>query len=174
MVKVGILGSGFGRYHAELYQKLGGFEVVLMFGRDEKKLGEIEENLNIRTTTDINKVIKNEQIDIIDICLPTPLHAHWAIEALKCGKHVFCETPLTYNLDDAEQILQASDKYKRMVFVDLFFKFSPPHQIALDHTKSLELGEIKSVHSYNKTAPVWGTLGLQKNVRISTSIILIF
>lgn len=164
MVKVGILGTGFGRHHAELYKKTTGFEVVLIYGRDENKLREINETLNIRTTTDIYEIIQNDEIDLVDICLPTTLHAKWAIEALKHRKHVFCETPLSYQLDEAEHILSTSVEYQKNVFVDLFFKFSTPHQVAINKIKSLELGEVRSFHSYNKTAPIWGNLGLQKNV----------
>lgn len=164
MVKVGILGTGFGRHHAELYTKTNGFEVILIYGRDENKLREINETLNIRTTTDIYEIINNEQIDLVDICLPTTLHAEWAIEALKHRKHVFCETPLSYQIEEAENILNISEEYQRNVFVDLFFKFSTPHHIAINKIKNLELGEVKSFRSYNKTASIWGNLGLQKNV----------
>jgi UDP-N-acetylglucosamine 3-dehydrogenase len=164
VIKVGILGTGFGRQHAELYKKTTGFEVVLIYGRDENKLREINRSLNIETTTDIYEIINNEEIDLVDICLPTSLHAKWAIEALKHHKHVFCETPLSYQIDEAENILNISEDCQRNVFVDLFFKFSTPHQITINKIKNLELGEVKSFHSYNKTAPIWGNLGLQKNV----------
>ncbi|XOK61710.1 Gfo/Idh/MocA family protein [Paenibacillus elgii] len=164
MVKVGILGTGFGRQHAELYKKIKGFEVVLIYGRDENKLREINETLNIGTTTDIYEIIEHEEIDVVDICLPTPLHAKWAIEALKHRKHVFCETPLCCQMDEAENILHTSEQYQRHVFVDLFFKFSTPHHITINKIQNLEFGEVISCRSYNKTAPVWGNLGLQKNV----------
>ncbi len=164
MVKVGILGTGFGRQHAELYKKMTDFEVVFIFGRDENKLEEINKTLNIETTTDIYEILKNEEIDLVDICLPTSLHTKWAIEALKHHKHVFCETPLSYQIEEAEEILKISEDYQRNVFVDLFYKFSTPHHITINKIKNLEFGEVKSFRSYNKTAPNWGNLGLQKNV----------
>ncbi|GGG59323.1 Gfo/Idh/MocA family protein [Paenibacillus radicis (ex Gao et al. 2016)] len=164
MIKVGILGTGFGRQHAELYKRMTGFEVGLIYGRDENKLREINKTLNIATTTDIYEILENEEIDLVDICLPSSLHAKWSIEALKHHKHVFCETPLTYRIDEAEEILKVSKEYQRNVFVDLFFKFSTPHHITINKIKNDELGEVKSFRSYNKTAPNWGNLGLQKNV----------
>lgn len=164
MIKVGILGTGFGRQHAEIYKKIKGFEVVLIYGRNENKLSEINKVLNIDTTTDIDEIIKNEEINLVDICLPTPLHAKWAIEALKHHKHVFCETPLSYQLGEAKEILKISEEYQKNVFVDLFYKFSTPHHITINKIKNLELGEVKSFLSYNKTAPNWGNLGLHKNV----------
>ncbi|MEO3946276.1 Gfo/Idh/MocA family oxidoreductase [Gorillibacterium sp. CAU 1737] len=164
MIKVGVLGTGFGRQHVELYKRLDGVEVVAVYGRNEQKRKEIQEELSTPVTADIQDILTNEEIDVVDICLPTDLHAKWAIEALKHGKHVFCETPLTYKQEEAEEIRRAAEQAGRHVFVDLFYKFSTPHQIAIEKVKNGELGTVKSARSHNKTAPNWGNLGLSKNV----------
>jgi len=164
MIKVGILGAGFGETHAELYKKIEGFQIVSIFGRNQEKLNNIGEKHNIQTTTDINSIITNPNIDLVDICLPTELHSEWAIEAMKNGKHVFCETPVAYNFNEAEAIRQASSEYKKNVFVNLFIKFSAPHKYAMDMIKNGNCGKLLGIRSYNKTSPRWGDLGLQKNV----------
>nr|WP_308743125.1 Gfo/Idh/MocA family oxidoreductase [uncultured Anaerocolumna sp.] len=164
MIKVGILGTGFGETHAELYKKIEGFEVVSIFGRNQEKLNEIGEKYNIPVVTDINEIITNPDIDLIDICLPTELHSTLAVEGLKNGKHIFCETPVTYSVDEAIKIQQAAAQYGKNVFVDMFLKFSPPHRFAADVVKKAELGRLLSVRSYNRTSPRWGDLGIQKNV----------
>lgn len=164
MIKVGILGTGFGKYHAQLYKKIKGFEVVAIFGRDKNKLEKISSELGIYTTMDINEIVKNPEIELVDICLPTPLHAEWAIEALRNNKHVFCETPVSYDIEEAEKIKRVSEEYKKNVFVDLFYKFSTPHNIAINKIKNNELGDVISFSSYNKTAPNWGDLCISKNI----------
>lgn len=164
MIKVGILGTGFGKHHAELYEKIEGFEVVAIFGRNKDKLSEIEKKIKVHTTTDINDIILDPAIDLIDICLPTELHSKWAIEGLKNKKHIFCETPLAYRVDEAVEIKQASIKYGKNVYVDMFLKFSTPHNKAMMLAKDKELGSLVSLHSYNKTSPRWGDLGIIKNI----------
>lgn len=164
MIKVGILGTGFGETHVELYKKIEGFKVVSIFGRNQEKLIKIGEKYNIPVVTDINEIITNPDIDLIDICLPTELHSKWAIEGLKNGKHIFCETPVSYSVDEAIKIQQAAEQYGKNVFVDMFLKFSPQHQFAADVVKKAELGQLLSVRSYNRTSPRWGDLGIQKNV----------
>lgn len=164
MIKVGILGTGFGEHHARLYKKIVGFELVSIFGRNPEKLKKIGEEINIHTTTNINDIIKDPAIDLLDICLPTELHSKWAIEGLKNGKHIFCETPVSYHFDEAEEIRQVSLKYGKNVYVDMFLKFSTPHNAALMLAKEGEFGKLISVHSYNKTSPRWGDLGIRKNV----------
>jgi len=164
MIKVGILGTGFGRNHAELYKKINGFEVVSIFGRNTEKLKNISNELSIKTTSDINEIIENKDIDLIDICLPTEIHAKWAIEGLKNNKHIFCETPLTYKTEEAEEIKNISLKYGKNVFVNMFLKYSTPHFTALKYTKEGNLGKLLNIRTYNSTSPRWGDLGLQKNI----------
>ena len=164
MIKVGILGTGFGETHVELYKKIEGFQVISIFGRNQDKLNRISEKHNIKATSNIRDIVENPDIDLIDICLPTELHAKWAVEGLKNGKHIFCETPVSYSADEAIAIQQASEKYNKNVFVNLFIKFSAPHKYAADLVKNAEYGNLISIHSYNKTSSRWGDLGLQKNV----------
>lgn len=164
MIKVGVLGTNFGKYHAQLYKKIEGFQLMGVFGRDEHKLSEIAKELNIRTTNRIEDLVYDSEIDMIDICLPTQLHCKWVIESLKSGKYVFCETPLTYSIEECEKIREASRIYGKFVYTDLFFKFSYPHMCAINKVRNGELGTVLAVKSINKTSPKWGNLGLEKNI----------
>lgn len=164
MIKVGVLGTNFGKYHSQLYKNIKGFQLMGIFGRDEHKLSEIANELDIRTTNRIEDLVYDSEIEMIDICLPTQLHCKWVLESLKSGKHVFCETPLIYSIEDGEKIKEASRIYGKFVYTDLFFKFSYPHLYAINKVRSGDLGTVLAVKSYNKTSPKWGNLGIKKNV----------
>ncbi|MCL2500434.1 MAG: Gfo/Idh/MocA family oxidoreductase [Defluviitaleaceae bacterium] len=164
MIKVGILGTGFGQTHLEWYRNVEGFQAVSIFGRNPEKLRQIADKYKIRTTTEINEVIEDPSIDLIDVCLPTELHAEWVIKALENGKHVFCETPVTYSSDEADAIRRASEKYGKNVFVSMFILFSAPHKLAAELVEKSECGKLISIRSYNKTSARWGDLGLYKNI----------
>lgn len=164
MIKVGVLGTGFGKYHAQLYNKIEGFQLMGVFGRDEQKLNEISKELDVRTTNKIEDLIYDSEIDMIDVCLPTQLHCKWVIESLKSRKNVFCETPLTYSIEEGEKIREASRSYGKYVYTDLFFKFSYPHMYAINKVKSGELGTVLTVKSMNQTPPRWGNLDLKNNI----------
>lgn len=174
MVKVGVLGTGFGKFHAELYKKIEGFELVSIFGRNKEKLKQIGDELSVHTTENIKEIIQNPEIDLLDICLPTEIHSKWVIEGLKNSKHIFCETPVTYTVEEAEEIKQASQKYNKNVFVDLFIKFSTPHYTAIQYAKEKSLGDLLSVSAYNGTSPRWGDLGLKKNIENSHNHLIDF
>lgn len=164
MIRVGILGTGFGKAHAKIYQAVEGVEIAGVFGRDRTKLAEIHETFGVKVTDDIQELIHDPGIDLIDICLPTSLHAEYAVQAMDCGKDVFCETPAAPSVRDAVTMQECARRNQRGLFVDLFYKFSAPHRHALNLVRDGLLGNPMMVSAYSKTAPVWGDLGLDSIV----------
>jgi predicted dehydrogenase len=73
-MKIGILGTGFGVYHAKIYSKLKNIDSIIIWGRDEVKLKNIKNDINIKTTTNINDILDDPDISLIDICLPSSLN----------------------------------------------------------------------------------------------------
>jgi UDP-N-acetylglucosamine 3-dehydrogenase len=159
-MKVGILGTGFGSYHADIYSKISSVESIRIFGRSEDRLKNIKTDLQIDVTNNIQNIISSEDIDLVDICLPSSLHREYAIEAMKNGKNVFCETPVTLSLEDAIAIKEASEKYDKKVFVDMFIKFEQAHKYVYTVTQENTLGKLKALHVRRKTPHLWGDLSL--------------
>lgn len=165
MIRVGILGTGFGRTHAEIYKKLKGIEIVGIYGRNIEKLEAIQETLDIKTTNDMDELINDPSIDLIDVCLPTHLHKKYVMKALNNKKHVFCETPVAYTLAEAEEMKRCARKNNRELNVDLFYKFSDPHRIAIHMIQSKKLGKPLVARVYQKTPPYWGDMTLDQLVQ---------
>ncbi|ALC82633.1 MULTISPECIES: Gfo/Idh/MocA family protein [Bacillus] len=159
-MKVGILGTGFGSYHADIYRKTENVDSVIIFGRNEEKLKKLEQDLQITATNNIDNIMTNKEIDLIDVCLPSTLHKKYVIDALKNGKNVYCETPVALTLEDAIAMKQAADKYGRKVFVDQFIKFEQPYQYIYSLAQQNTYGKLKALHLKRKTPPLWGDLGL--------------
>lgn len=168
-MKVGILGTGFGAYHASIYKELNNVEVVRVFGRNKEKLNKIKADLGFETTTSIDDIILDEDIDIVDVCLPSSLHREYVIKALKSGKDVLCETPVALSLEDALAIKEVENKYSKRVFVDLFIKFEFPYVYLYDTIASNKYGKLKALHMKRKTSSIWGDLSL--NI-ISTKLMI--
>ncbi|MBN1266342.1 MAG: Gfo/Idh/MocA family oxidoreductase [Anaerolineales bacterium] len=164
MINIAVLGTNFGKFHAKLFSRIKGAAVKTVYGRNTEKLAEIQNQLEVNTTTDLEDVLNNRSIDLVDICLPSELHRDFAIRCLDAKKHVFCETPLAFSCQDAADMLNAAKRNNRNVFVDQFLKFSQPHKFAIDFVRN-ESGKPPVVFScYNKTAPVWGDLSVGKSL----------
>ncbi|GAB2555427.1 Gfo/Idh/MocA family protein [Gracilibacillus alcaliphilus] len=159
-MNIGILGTGFGVYHAELYKKLDSVHSITIFSRNMEKLKQINEKLDVEITDDVNVILKNPHIDLVDICLPSSLHKQYTIEALKNGKHVFCETPVALTVEDANAMQQAENHYGKRVFINQFIKHEYPYEYLYKVVKTEELGKLKALHIKRKTPPLWGDLSL--------------
>jgi predicted dehydrogenase len=168
-MNIGILGTGFGFYHASIYKKMSNVNSLIIFGRNDEKLKKIEEDLQIAITNNIDDILSNKDIDLVDICLPSSMHREYAIKAIKNGKDVFCETPVTLSLEDAIAIKQAAVEYGKRVFINMFIRFEYPYEYVYSVVKENSLGKLKALHIRRKTPSLWGDLGLQK---IATNLML--
>ena len=74
-------------------------------------------------TTDYQRFLEDESIDIIVVCSPDHLHAEHAIAALRAGKHVLCEKPMTISVQSCHDIVQAVDETGLTFMVSQFMRF---------------------------------------------------
>lgn len=107
-VVIGMAGAGYGaRLHCEGYKKISSVDVKLRTICDvlEEKADEIKELYNFeQVETDFDKMLKDPEIDVIDIVTPPFLHKDMIIKALDAGKHVICEKPLIGYFGNDEDI----------------------------------------------------------------------
>jgi predicted dehydrogenase len=123
MPNIGVIGLGFmGRMHLAAYDKIEGATLVAVSDQDEKRAsgdlsggwGNIEgavdqlDMSSIKGTTDYNELLGWDDVDIVDICTPTPGHEEITLAALAAGKHVICEKPLSVSLEATQRIADAA------------------------------------------------------------------
>jgi len=63
---------------------------------------------------DFRDVLANPGIDAVCIATPDHWHAYMSVEAMKHGKDVYCEKPLTFSIDEARKVIAAQEKYGRV------------------------------------------------------------
>lgn len=123
-MKIALLGTGFGQAHAAVYAQRPDVDEVVVFGRTPQKLATISEQFGFGTTTDLDALITDDSVDLIDICLPTRLHADVAARAMQAGRDVLIELPLAATLDDARRVIEVQQATGRRAFVDMFSRFT--------------------------------------------------
>jgi len=121
MIRVAIIGAGIGREHLRAYLQLPQeFTVTVICDLDAERAAEVITNEGAdpavtRVETNFDKVLANDDIDLIDICLPPHLHLDCALQALAAKKHVVCEKPLVSSLRDADRLIAAAAKHDRVL-----------------------------------------------------------
>ncbi len=155
-MRIGILGTGFGKRHAEIYKAFPDVEVVGIAGRNKQKTEEIARALDIRGYTDPNELIGQADIAAIDVCLPTGIHSEYVTAALTQGKHVFCETPLAYTLAEAEQMSQVAASCNKLLLVALFGRFVSDYSFIQEYIEEGNLGKPRVLFANRRTPAIWG------------------
>ena len=141
MVRVGVVGLGMmGLTHLDVYRKRSDVKIVAICDSDPKRLsgeaqaaGNVEgqaqsgvaELQDVQRLTDIYQVIGNEEIDLVDICLPTDLHMRFGCDVLKAGQHLMIEKPLARHAKDALQLVEAAKTSPGIVFVGHCMRYWP-------------------------------------------------
>ncbi len=161
MLKVGIAGIGFmGWIHWLAYQKVPGVSVVAICEKDTKRLkgdwtdiqgnfgppGEHVDLSEIATYQDLDEMVRDDSLDLIDICLPPSFHL-MAIElAAQAGKRVFCEKPLALNLQDCDLANEACQRSGHDLQVGHVLPFFPEYAFARQEIASGKYGALLGGH----------------------------
>ena len=111
---VGMIGYGFiGKVHTYSYRNMPFYYqdppcrvrlISVCTSRLETALKAKEQGGFQTATTSYSGILDSKDIHIVNCCLPNYLHKDVVIEALKAGKHVYCEKPLALNLQEAKEI----------------------------------------------------------------------
>jgi predicted dehydrogenase len=149
---VGFNGHGYGM-HMESYLKMPGVRIVALCDPDRtvlakgvKRLAGI--NPQVRTFTDIRKLLDEPDIDAISGATPNHWHALSTVWACQAGKHVCVEKPVSHNIWEGRKMVEAAAKYKRLVQADLDLRSSTGRQEAVEYVQGGELGKILMVHAW--------------------------
>lgn len=108
MLKVGLIGvGGISGAHIPGWLALDGVELVALC---DVRPEQMEKYPDIKHYTDFDEMLKNEELDILDICLPTFLHVEYSIKAMEHGINVLCEKPISLNKEDVKRVYEVAEK----------------------------------------------------------------
>jgi predicted dehydrogenase len=126
-IRIGIVGVKFaGNFHAECWSGTSGIRIHAVAGKDPAARSAFMEHHGIaRGYEDHRALLKDPDVDVVDICAPNFTHAEIAIEALEAGKDVICEKPLATTLADARKVVEAQARTGRSLFYAEDWIFAP-------------------------------------------------
>jgi predicted dehydrogenase len=146
-LRVGILGAGgiTERAMVEPAREVPGVEVVAIGSRDPERARALAERLDVPEAGDYEAILSHPGIDLVYVALPPVFHAQWATRALRAGKHVLCEKPLSANEAGARAIAQAAAAVDRRAFVGFHYRLHGFTQRLLEVIGSGVLGSVEEV-----------------------------
>lgn len=108
-LKVGLIGCGNigAGGHLPAYAHIPEAELVAVCDIVTERANQAAQISGATSYTDYRQLLEREDIEMVDICLPTNLHAQAAVAAMEAGKHVLCEKPMAHTLEAARAMIEA-------------------------------------------------------------------
>ncbi len=165
-IQVGIAGLGRSGWniHSKLLEALPGkYQIAAVFDGDPQRLREAQAKFGCETYRDYATLLKHPNLELIIVAMPSHFHAAWSIQALKAGRHVVCEKPMATSLGDADRMIAAAGKAKRVLTIFQNARYKPDFLKVREILQSGRLGRILLIriaeHGFSRR---WDWQTLQK------------
>jgi predicted dehydrogenase len=166
-VNVAVVGLGFmGVTHIKAYQKLKAAKIVAVC--DSVRLpvngvlagvagnitgsGAIDLGRDLKVYRTLDDLLDDPEVELVDLCVPTPLHPEQAISALKAGKHVLCEKPLALSSGQARRIVQEAQSAPGFFMPAMCMRFWPGWSLLKQVVREKLYGKVQAV-SFRRLSP---------------------
>ena len=148
-LNIGIIGFGYmGRMHAMCYENIKFYyDTDLEVNLYAVVTSKTQEQLPVKFEkiySTYEELLMDENVDVIDVCSPNYMHAQVLIKAIEKNKHIYCEKPLSINLESARRVMEAYRKYNysKVSRVTFEYRFVPAIIRAREMIEEGRIGEI--------------------------------
>lgn len=156
-LKYGVVGCGvFGEHQIMGVVNLPQAELVAVCDVDEVRVKEIAEKYAVKKVyTDYKDLIADEEVEAVIVVTPDQVHAEVSIAAMKAGKHVLCEKPMSLSLDECKDMIRVSEETGKKLMVGQICRMAPGFIEAKRLVDSGVIGDLYFVeseyaHDYSK------------------------
>lgn len=144
-VRFGIVGCGvIADFHYRAICDIEGAEVTGCVSGHPESAERFADKHQIRKYDTLKEMIADPAIDAVTLCTPSGLHTQQAIDAMKAGKHVVCEKPMSLTLTDADRLIAAANETGMKVCIISQFRYAPAVQAIKRAIDAGALGNIVS------------------------------
>lgn len=147
-MKWGILGAArIARDHLVHAIREAGGTVEMVAARDPEKARQFAQDMDIEHAGSYAALLEHPDLEVVYVPLPNSEHLEWTVKALEAGKHVLCEKPLTLNVQQAQQMLEAQKGSGKLVLEAFSYRYHPQITEMLEVLQSGEIGDIRAMRS---------------------------
>ena len=143
-LKVGILGAGeiAKSFHLPAWQKISQVKLSAICDIDLKKAKFLAKVYNCQFYSSLSEMVKNEKLDILDICTPNTMHYEHIKQSLKAGLHTIVEKPFVSTEKQAQEIIKLSNKKRKKLMCAQHARFRGDSIKAKEVISQGKLGKI--------------------------------
>lgn len=149
LLKVGVVGCGnIANLQLRYIKKYVGLENIALCDSNELRMKWLAEEHGITNTfSDVAGMLNAFNPIVVHVLTPPKSHKDIAIQCMEAGCHVFAEKPMCVSVEEAQEMVEAADKFRRLVCIDHLRLFDPQFLKARRILESGALGDILSISS---------------------------
>ena len=154
MLKVGLVGVGaISGSHIPTWLNNENTQLVAICDIREEQM---EQYAEIKHYSSYDEMLENEELDIVDICVPTFLHVEFSLKALKKGINVLCEKPVSLKNDDATMLYEIAKQNNVKFMVAQVLRFWNEYVVLKELYENKKYGKLLSGSMIRLSArPKW-------------------
>jgi predicted dehydrogenase len=144
MIRIGIIGYGYwGPNLVRNFAETRGAEVAAVADLDRSKLASLQRRFPaLHVTTDFQDLLRDPTIDAIAVATPVSTHFQLGMAALKAGKHLWLEKPMSETSLQAQKLVDEAERRQRVLFVDHTFIYTGSVRKMAEIVRGGELGRV--------------------------------
>ncbi len=179
MIKFAIVGMGhIASKHIDAIEKAEGAELVAICDNNAERLKEVP--TGVKTYTDLSVMLEeNNDISVVNICVPSGLHARLTKIVAEHKRHIIVEKPMSLKLEDAEEMIKVAKENEVKLAVVHPNRFRPAIQKLKEKVESGVFGKLSHANAtvrwnrnqeYYDQAPWRGTKEFDGGVLMNQAI----
>jgi UDP-N-acetylglucosamine 3-dehydrogenase len=172
-MRLGLVGAGFmGGAHLSAYANIPEVEVVGVADARLESAVAGAEMAGARPYASYDELVAAEDVEVVDVCLPTGFHRDLAVKAAGDGKHVILEKPIARTIEDAREILDAFSGEGPRLFVGHVVRFFPEYVAIKEKIEAGDLGTVGVVRTSRRSPFLLGWNDWYADWRVSGGVLL--
>lgn len=149
MLRVGIIGAGgIAGQHAYCYENIPEAKVVAVADIVLERAENLAKKFGAEALDYGDKMFNRNDVDVVDICLPTYLHCEYVLKAAKKGIHVLCEKPMALNIEEGLKMIKATDEAGVKFMIAHVLRYFPENVSAKKVMEEGSIGKPVMVRTY--------------------------
>jgi predicted dehydrogenase len=146
---------GLGGKSADNLKGIAGENVVALCEVDARSLDRVAAQYpNATRHQDFRRMLEQKDIDAVVVTTPDHIHTVASMAAIKFGKHVYCEKPLTHSVWEARELRKAARQYKVATQMGNGGHASDALREAVEWLQAGVIGKVREVHAWSNR-PIW-------------------
>jgi predicted dehydrogenase len=163
-VNIACIGAGVGgKGESDMLETSAGHNIVAICDIDEQRLAASAAKFpKAKTYTDYRKLLEQPGIDAVTISTPDHMHAPITMAAMRLGKHVFTQKPLTHSVSEARQLAKLAAENKLVTQMGIQHHATARLKMAVAAVQSGAIGKVSHVHAWTDRPGNFWKQGLER------------